>query len=217
MVKIKIKESILGKAFLIDLYNTLERNLQLDREFQAINHVVEKMYHFNKEQANIWVIHLINKYACQGLVDYKNNYDNSANIKDFLEELVKSFCSHNDYKTVIQLIHDKVQLYQSRFFIWKFIIYSNEFHEYFFQLLEHDMKMSRYDTISRIIQNIIDNQCFIEEGIFDSVDFLAQIIEHEIEKDYIQQKQLNFLYSLIDCVTDDFDKAYLKSYFINFI
>lgn len=214
---IKIKEQLRGKEFLIDLYNILERNLQLDREFYAINRIVDKMYIFDKELANKWAIHLINKFASQALTDYKNNYDNSANIKSFIEELVIIFCEHNDYQTVIKLIHDKISLYQSRFFIWRFIVYSKEFNDYFFQLLEHDMKRNRYDTITRIIKSIIDSQCYIEEGIFDSVDFLARIIETTIDKEYIKQGQLDFLYSLTGYVPLDLDKAYLKSYFVKFI
>lgn len=214
---LKINDKLKGKEFLIDVYTVIQRNPQLDRDFFALNSIIKKMYCFDKDLANQWTIQLLNQYTSQGIIDYKNKFSENSDLVSFLEELIFIFCQNNSYQVIVQLIHDKISMYQGRFFIWKFVINNEDFKTYFFQLLDHDLKQDRYDTIQRIILNIIETQGYIEEGLFDITDFLASIIEHVIQKDYMKQKQLNFIYSLINLAINTFDKAYLKTYFLDFI
>lgn len=214
---LKINDKLKGKEFLIDVYTVIQRNPQLDRDFFALNSIIKKMYFFDKDLANQWTIQLLNQYTSQGIIDYKNKFSENNDISSFLEELIFIFCQNNSYQKIVQLIHDKIPMYQCRFFIWTYVINNEDFKTYFFQLLDHDLKQDRYDTIQRIILNIIETQGYIEEGLFDTTNFLANIIEHVIQKDYIKQSQLNFLYELINLVQDSFNKAYLKTYFLDFI
>ena len=63
----------------------------------------------------------------------------------------------------------------------------------------------------------MDNQNFINADVFDLVEFLSNIIEYFLGKDFINQENLNYLYSLVDYATTDYDKCYLKSLFIDYL
>lgn len=213
----KIKDKLKGKEYLIDIYTTLEKNLQFDREFYAMNNIVTKMYDIDKNMAIDWTIHLLNKYASKGLTDYKNGYDKEANIRDFIETLVIDLCKNLSYKDIIFLIHDNITQYSCRFYLWQFILSSETFNCYFADYMEEKLKNNDYEELTKIIKNVVDYQGYIEEEVFDIVNFISNIIEQFIYEDFIKQKQLDFLYSLIDYVPTESDKSYLKSFFIDYI
>lgn len=210
-----------GKDYLIDLFQTLDKNLQYDREFYAIEEIVDKMYNYDKNQAIEWTIHLLNKFASKGLADYKNGYCKEANITSFIEELIFKLCANLPYKEIMYLIHDKIVNAFNRIFIWKFILNSEKFNTYFTDQIEKALirnDNTKFEEVKKLFLCILDNQNLIEEDAIDLIDFLSDIFDTYVNKHYIKsQKQLDFFYSLLQYIPHQPDNALLKSYFIDFI
>ncbi len=210
-----------GKEYLIDLFQTLDRNLQYDREFYAVEEIVDKMYQYDKEQAVEWTIHLLNKFAAKGLADFKNGYDYESNVNSFIEELIIMLCNNVSYKQIIHLIHDKIVHGYNRIYIWKFILKGDNFNSYFMDYIEKKLNKNNdkdFEELKTSFGYIMDNQNLIEEDAIDLIDFLCEILETFVNKEYIKnQKQLDFFYSLLDYIPCQPNNALLKSYFIDFI
>ena len=62
----------------MDLFQKLNKNLQFEREFYAMEEIVEGMYQYDKEKAIEWTIYLLNKFTTKGLSDFKNGYCKEA-------------------------------------------------------------------------------------------------------------------------------------------
>ncbi len=221
MKKIKVKDELQGKEYLIDLFQTLDKNLQYEREFYAMEEIVEKMYQYDKEQAIEWTMYLLNKFATKGLSDFRNGYCKEADVNSFIEGLMFTLCINVPYKNLIYLIHNKIFHACDRIYIWKFVLNSENFNAYFIDYIQEILNQNNdkeYTELRNLFACILDNQNLIEEDAFDLIDFLIKIFDTFVDKEYIKnQKQLDFFYSLLEYVPYQPDNALLKSYFIDFI
>ena len=114
MVKLKTDKN--GKEYLIDLYDTLIKNMQFDSEFFAISDIVDKMYSYDKELATKWTFSLIDNYGTKALHDYKMDWDEDANVRALVNNLINSLRDNYKLDEIIKMIHDHVYLVQVRFF-----------------------------------------------------------------------------------------------------
>ena len=182
-----------------------------------MNHIVHKMYEYDKNMAINWTIHLLNKYTLKGLADYNNEYVSETGIMEFIKNLIIDLNKNLSYKEIILLIHNKIEKGFNRFYLWQFLLRSSQFYNYLMNFIEEKLKQNEYKELEELINSIIDNQNFIDEDVFNLVEFLSDIIEHFIDEDFITQDNLDYLYSLIDYVPSDYDKCYLKSLFIDYL
>lgn len=210
-----------GKEYLMDLFETLNKNLQFEREFYAMEEIVEGMYQYDKEKAIEWTIYLLNKFTTKGLSDFRNGYCKEANINSFIEGLLFTLGINVPYEKLIHLIHDNIFHACDRIYIWKFILNSENFNAYFREIIEITLNKNNdkeYTELKNLFACILDNQNLIEEDVFDLVEFLIKIFETFVDNEYIKnQKQLDFFYSLLEYVPCQPENAVLKSYFIDFI
>ena len=206
-----------GKEYLIDLFQILNKNLQYNREFYAIEEIVDKMYLYDKEKAIEWSIYLLNKFSTKGLADFKNG---ESDIISFIEELLIMLCANVSYKEIIPLIHDKI-VHDNRIYIWKFILDTKNFNSYILDYIEETIDKNNdkeFKELKTFFGYIADNQNLIEEDAINLIDFFCEILETFVNKEYIKnRKQLDFFYSLIEYVPYQPENALLKSYFIDFI
>lgn len=205
----------------MDLFQALDKNLQYDREFNAIEKIVDKMYQYDKNIAIEWTTHLLNKFSAKGLADFKNGYNSESDIASFIEELLIILCANVSYKEIIPLIHDKIVHGYNRIYIWKFILDTKNFNSYIMDYIEETINKNNdkeFEDLKTTLAYILDNQNLIEEDAIDLIDFLCEILETFVNEEYIKnQKQLDFFYSLLEYIPYQPENTLLKSYFIDFI
>lgn len=213
----KINDKLNGKNFLTDLFHTLDKNLQNEREFSAVQEIVREMYKYDSKRAIKWTIHLLNKYGSKGL----SNYNNHANVNNFLEEIIIMLCDKISYKRIIPLVHNKIVNTYNKVYIWKFLFQNENFNSYFLDYIEQTIIKNNdegYKELKTNISYIMDHQHLIDKEAIDFTNFLCDILDTFINGKYIKnQKQLDFFYSLLDYIPYQPDNALLKSYFINYI
>lgn len=217
MVKLNTEKQ--GKDYLVDLYDTLYKDLRFDTEFFAIANVVSKMYSYDKEKATSWSFQLINRYGVKALRDSVNDFDYEGAIRDFIDDLIHDLIDNYDIGNVIKLIHDRVRLYEVKFFLWSYLFSPNRETNKMIIYFDELIKSKKYDEAKKMMQLVIDNQGYIPIEIFDATLFLNNIIAtytsmgHKIK----DQQLLDLLYSFVDLVPEKFNKAVLKSNFVDYI
>ena len=132
----KIKDELKGKEYLINLYETLIKNLQFDREFESMNHIVHKMYEYDKNMAKEWTIYLLNKYTVKGLADFGNEYNSEPAIMEFIKQLITDLQKNFSYKEIILIINNKIEKGFNRFYLWRFLLKDSPFYDYFKDFIE---------------------------------------------------------------------------------
>lgn len=215
MVKLKTEKN--GKEYLIDLYDTLTKNMQFDSEFFAISDIVDKMYSYDKELATKWSFTLIDNYGAKALHDYKMDWDEEANVRSLIDNLLHSLRDNYKLDEIIKMIHSRVYLVQVRFFLWKYIFGPYGETNAFIKIFDEYIKEKKYDEAFELVKMVVDNQGYIEEAVFDITSFLNLIISTYCSNKIEDQELLDFLYSLIDLVSSDHAKAFLKTNFIDYL
>ncbi len=217
MVKLKTNKN--GKEYLIDLYDTLIKNMQFDSEFFAISDIVDKMYSYDKELATKWTFSLIDNYGTKALHDYKMDWDEDANVRALVNNLIHSLRDNYKLDEIIKMIHDRVYLVQVRFFLWTYIFGPYKETNAFINFFDEYIQSKKYDEAFDLVKMVVDNQGYIEEAVFDITAFLNLIIETYCtkRKKIEDQELLDFLYSLVDLVSSEHAKAFLKANFIDYL
>ena len=216
MVKLKTDKN--GKEYLIDLYDTLIKNMQFDSEFFAISDIVDKMYSYDKELATKWTFSLIDNYGTKALHDYKMDWDEDANVRALVNNLINSLRDNYKLDEIIKMIHDHVYLVQVRFFLWTYLFGPYKDTNAFIKFFDEYIQSKKYDEAFDLVKMVVDNQGYIEEAVFDITAFLNLIIETYCNNKKIEnQELLDFLYSLIDLVSSEHAKAFLKANFIDYL
>lgn len=215
MVKLKTDKN--GKEYLIDLYDALIKNMQFDSEFFAISDIVDKMYSYDKELATKWTFSLIDNYGTKALHDYKMDWDEDANVRALVDNLIHSLRDNYKLDEIIKMIHDCVYLVQVRFFLWTHIFGPYKETNAFIKFFDEYIQSKKYDEAFGLVKMVVDNQGYIEEAVFDITSFLNLIIETYCNNKIEDQELLDFLYSLVDLVSSEHAKAFLKANFIDYL
>ncbi len=213
MKKIKNKKD--KQKFLNNLYLDLKDNLEYDIEFHSMTKIINKMYKYDKDTAIDWSFNMIKKYIKQAIPDKKYNYTKTANINDFLKDLLTFLVENLELQDVILLISSNILDPIEKIFIWGIIFNSPK--NIFIEYLDNFIINEDYDAAYKSIETIIDKKNQIDKTIFDQSSFLFKIIRYYVEDSIINEDLLNFLYSLEKFFTSNVDKAVFKSFFIESI
>ncbi len=213
MKKIKNKKD--KQKFLNNLYLDLKDNLEYDIEFHSMTKIINKMYKYDKDTAIDWSFNMIKKYIKQAIHHKKYNYTKTANINDFLKDLLTFLVENLELQDVILLISSNILDPIEKIFIWGIIFNSPK--NIFIEYLDNFIINEDYDAAYKSIETIIDKKNQIDKTIFDQSSFLFKIIRYYVEDSIINEDLLNFLYSLEKFFTSNVDKAVFKSFFIESI
>lgn len=217
MVKLKTDKN--GKEYLIDLYDTLHKKLQFDSEFFAISEIVDKMYSYDKELATKWTFSLLDNYGTKALHDYKIDFNEDADVRALVDNLIHSLRENYALDEIIKMIHSRVYLVQVRFFLWTYIFGPYKETNAFLKIFDTYIQAKNYKEAFDLVKMVVDNQGYIEESVFDITSFLDLIIKTYCSKSnkVTDQELLDFLYSFIDLVSIERAKAFLKTNFIDYL
>ena len=189
MKKIKNKKD--KQKFLNNLYLDLKDNLEYDIEFHSMTKIINKMYKYDKDTAIDWSFNMIKKYIKQAIPDKKYNYTKTANINDFLKDLLTFLVENLELQDVILLISSNILDPIEKIFIWGIIFNSPK--NIFIEYLDNFIINEDYDAAYKSIETIIDKKNQIDKTIFDQSSFLFKIIRYYVEDSIINEDLLNFL------------------------
>lgn len=216
---IKLKSEKQGKEYLVEVYDVLKKDLRFDHEFYAMVDVVNKMYSFDMQLATEWTTFLINRYGIQGVRDAINEFDYEADIRSFIDDLLRGLMEHYTFDGIIKLIHEQVSRYDVRQFLWTYLFSPNREKNKFIVYFDEIIQDKKYTTAYEMVSMIMDNQVYIPCEIFDSTHFLNDIIaNYTNRKEKIEDQQLlDLLYSFVDLIPTEHGKAVLKSNFVDYL